>query len=399
MLQKSETNNAIITRLTNVRKHPNADRLQLATVLGTQVIVGLDACENDPIIYFDSNLRLSPEYLYYNNLYAKAELNYDKTQKGYFENNGRVKTQKLRGELSNGLAMPVKTLGFIPEVMKNFPLLEESDEFTHVCGVKICEKYVIAEGFSGDHTKQPKPKIDMFWRHWDTKQLMRKKDSIPVGAILYIEEKVHGTSARTGHLLCSTDKKWWQFWKSEHEWKVISGTRRLDHIGNHIPLVRKEIEQKVAPYLHKGEQIYYEIFGYGDEGKVIQDDFTYGCLPHQYKAMLYRVTITTPDGFYFDLDREAVYRRAEELGLEKPFLLKRENDIHDLENPGLFWRCLLDLAKGKSALDANTLREGIVIWFQDSCGKWTALKHKSEEYLMLESKQRDENIGDVEDNL
>lgn len=30
MLTKAETNNAIVVRLTNVRKHPNADRLKLA---------------------------------------------------------------------------------------------------------------------------------------------------------------------------------------------------------------------------------------------------------------------------------------------------------------------------------------------------------------------------------
>ena len=70
MLTKSETNNAIITRLCNVRKHSNADRLKLATVLGAQVIVGLEAQEGDLVVYFDSNLRLSHDYLYNNNFYC-----------------------------------------------------------------------------------------------------------------------------------------------------------------------------------------------------------------------------------------------------------------------------------------------------------------------------------------
>jgi len=34
MIQRSPTNNAIVVKLENVRPHPNADRLKLATVLG-----------------------------------------------------------------------------------------------------------------------------------------------------------------------------------------------------------------------------------------------------------------------------------------------------------------------------------------------------------------------------
>ena len=40
MFTKEETNNAIVVKLNNVRKHPNADRLQLASVLGTTVVTG-----------------------------------------------------------------------------------------------------------------------------------------------------------------------------------------------------------------------------------------------------------------------------------------------------------------------------------------------------------------------
>ena len=220
MIEKSDTNNAIITRLANVREHPNADRLKLATVLGTQVVVGLDASEGDPAVYFDSNLRLSHEYLHWNSLYSNKEMNYDTSVKGYFGKNGRVRTQRLRGEISNGLAMPVKTLGFIPEVMKNFPSLEEGDEFTHINGIEICSKYVIPVKGGGSGSKKVRlPISDMFWKHWDTKQLMREKDRITsTSGILYVEEKIHGTSGRTGKVLCCTGRRWWQFWRPMKEW-------------------------------------------------------------------------------------------------------------------------------------------------------------------------------------
>jgi len=38
---------AIITPLRRIRPHSNADRLQLATVTGEQVVVGLDAKEGE----------------------------------------------------------------------------------------------------------------------------------------------------------------------------------------------------------------------------------------------------------------------------------------------------------------------------------------------------------------
>ena len=408
---KSETNNAIITTLTNVRKHPNADRLKLATVLGTQVVVGLESNEGDIVLYFDSNLCLSNEYLSNNNLYSKPELNIDKTKNGYFDNNGRVKAQKLRGELSNGFVAPPDSLAFIknPSGFVSIPtdmkigLFSVGTEFTHINDIEICKKYVInSPGISGHSGKKKSgPKSTMFHQHWDTKQLMRELASIPTTSQLYVEEKIHGTSGRTGKVLCDNNKKWWQIWKECQVWKVLSGTRRRDSIEAHLPGIRREIEGMVAASLHKGEEIYYEIYGYSELSE-IQKGFTYGCNPNVYKVMLYRVTITTPDGYCVDLDRESVYKRAEELSLEKPTLLS----IITQSANGLMvtpTEKVIELVKsftmGQSALDPNTLREGVVIWFKSHCGSWTCLKHKSEESLILESKQRDDVIGDPEDSL
>jgi len=410
MLTKSENNNAIIAELCNVRPHPNADRLKLATVLGTQVVVGLDAKDGDVVIYFDSNLCLSPEYLKTNNLYSNAELNADPTKKGYFGKHGRIKAQRFRGEVSNGYVATMDTLITCGAVKYYDDLdLQVGDEFTHVNGVKICEKYIIPTNYSGDRaglkrTKQPIS--EMFWKHWDTKHLMRESHRIAEGMI-YIEEKIHGTSARTGNVLCRTNRPWWKFWLPKEEWKVVSGTRRVDQIGNHMPDERKEVEEMLAPHLHQGEQVYYEIFGNCKNGSPVQADWCrYGCIGGKYRVMLYRVTITTPDGFCVDLPREMVYKRAEELGLEKPELLGKTYFVKDefveaYHDPVERWKLedLKEYAEGKSALDANTIREGIVVWFMDKSGKWDCLKLKSEEFLMKDSSQQDAGIGDVEDNL
>ena len=396
-LQKAETNNCIVTTLSCVRPHNNADRLKLATCLGTQVIVGLDSKDGDIVLYFDSNLRLSHDYLHYNNQYSNSEMNADTTVKGYFPKTGRVKAQKFRGEVSNGYVAELDSLLIAP-MESNYSLddLKVGDEFTHINGVEICSKYISIQ--KGGTSGKPCPPVsDMFHRHWDTKQLMREKDSIPVGP-LYIEEKIHGTSGRTGNVLCDTHRPWWMFWKPRQEWRIVSGTRRVDNIEYHLPEIRAEIERQLVPHLHKGEQVYYEIFGNNVTGAAIQPGFSYGCRGGEYKAMLYRVTITTIDGWTYNLDRQQVHRRAEELGLMKPILL-RWKMVYDIDEVDSLCKIIIESAKGKSALDAGTLREGVVVWFQDNAAQWRCLKYKGEEFLMSQSKNQDNGIVDEEDLL
>lgn len=411
MLTKAESNNAIVVRLENVRPHPNADRLKLATVVGDQVVVGLDAVDGQEMVYFDSNLRLSPEYMHHNNLYSNSEMNADPSVKGYFGKNGRVRAQKFRGEMSNGYVAPISSIQLL--VRKTTDLgcveyLEVGVEFTHVDGVKICEKYIVPVkgGYSRAGNKKVRvPASEMFWKHWNTKHLLRESHRIPNG-MLYIEEKIHGTSARTGNVLFKTQRPWWKFWapKVEEEWRVVSGTRRVDNIRAHLPVARKDIEGKLAPHLRKGEQLYYEIFGHSTTGAQIQSGFSYGCAGGQYRVILYRVTITTPDGFSVDLPREAVYRRADELGLERPPLLGVGHYINDyiidlFDSEPWTLEELKQLAEGKSTVDANTILEGIVVWFADDHGNWSCLKLKSDEYLCFEDKQKEKDIGDTEDAL
>lgn len=415
-LTKSETNNAIIVEITNVRPHPNADKLKLATVLGTQVVVGLDSKDKDRVVYFDSNLRLSNEYLRNNNLYSNAEMNAETKKKGYFGHNGRVKAQRFRGEISNGYVASLASLnlpgmGFTYEGELT-DCLKVGDEFTHINGVEVCSKYIVPQntpGSVGSRNRRRKTKLphsDMFKQHWDTKQFMRECDSIPAGKV-YIEEKIHGTSGRTANVLCKTCRPWYKFWVPKEKWKVLSGTRRRDNISDgHMWEERQEIEQTIASNLHKGETVYYEIYGKTKNGAEVQKGFSYDCSGNTCKAMLYRVTITTPDNFTVDLPREMVYKRAEELGLMAPILIKTITFVEDGESDceGVHWgreklkSYVGEIVNGNSAI-ANHMKEGVVVWFERTDGTWSNLKHKSAEFLMLESKQRDDNIGDVEDVL
>ncbi len=105
---------ATILKIKNVRPHSNADRVLLATCHGNQVVVGIDTKEGDLGIYFPTDGQLSHEVCHYNNLYRESSLNYEPDGKtGMFDTNRRVRTQKFRGEISDGFWMPINMLDFI----------------------------------------------------------------------------------------------------------------------------------------------------------------------------------------------------------------------------------------------------------------------------------------------
>ena len=68
---------AKIIRIDNLRKHPNADRLQITTIDGNNVITGLDASEGMLYVYFPLECAINKEYLSYSNSFEDKTLNLD----------------------------------------------------------------------------------------------------------------------------------------------------------------------------------------------------------------------------------------------------------------------------------------------------------------------------------
>ena len=65
--------NAYIVKIKEIRPHSNADRLQVVTVFGNDVIVGLNVKENDIMIYFPTDGRLNTEYCRQNRLLREKD--------------------------------------------------------------------------------------------------------------------------------------------------------------------------------------------------------------------------------------------------------------------------------------------------------------------------------------
>ena len=415
-------NAAIVVKINSIEKHSNADKLQIVKLFGTQVIVGLDTKKDDTLVYVDSNMKMSQEFLYNNSLYRHPELNKDNQKSGFFEDHGRVKCIKLRGELSDGFLFPISYLEFTGDT--DWPV---KSEFNNIRGIPICDKYFppVRQQGSGNGKNQRSTKkleIPMFKEHFSTSQFMREKQQIPAGTMCYIEEKIHGTSHRTGNVEVNIWRymHWWYkfLYKIANgfkitpivtKWMNVNGTRKVIHNPFriydtfHDNTMREEVLTLVHGLLLKGEEIYLELFGHEKTGTQIQKGFPYNTKPRQYRLVLYRVTMNNQDGHVVDYNREAVYAKAEELGMEKPHLFDKIYYDGSEESMQVLEDKVIAYAQGQSNLGvpigeiSNTLKEGVVVWFINSGGHWRALKYKSDAFRLKESGNKDKGIIDQED--
>lgn len=102
---------AKIVRINQFKPHtdPEVTRLKCCTIDGFNIICGIDS-EPGLYVYFPTACCLNPDFLRFANLYRHKEHNADPEQSGMFEDNGRVKAIRLRGELSEGFILPVVML-------------------------------------------------------------------------------------------------------------------------------------------------------------------------------------------------------------------------------------------------------------------------------------------------
>ena len=121
-----------------MHRHPNADRLQIGECFGNAVIVSMEYEDNQLGVYFPSDGQLSVEFAEANNLLRKKDENGNNIG-GYMDPEKRnVTAIKLRGEKSDGLFLPLKSL----ESFGDITTLREGDRIDNFNGHEICCKYV-----------------------------------------------------------------------------------------------------------------------------------------------------------------------------------------------------------------------------------------------------------------
>ena len=110
---------ATLQQIHSIKHHPNADRLDLVEIKGWTVVTLRDEfTPGDWGVYFEIDSYL-PEYPEFEFLRKSSFKTHPELGSGY-----RIKTQKLRGIVSQGLLIPVHTL--FPYV-EGLPLTEDTD--------------------------------------------------------------------------------------------------------------------------------------------------------------------------------------------------------------------------------------------------------------------------------
>lgn len=192
---------AVVCVITQLEKHPNADRLQIATVFNEKVIVGLSAQLHEKMIYFDCDTQLSEGFAISNDLIARYDTNGVKIGGGYFDHRRRVRAQSFRGIKSQGFVVPLSYFDYCG----GSPMLQHQPEgykFTSINGREICNKYyIVAIASKRNGFNKPKKKIiPFFYEHFDTDNLRyHLHNKLHEGDRVIITAKVHGTSARLFH--------------------------------------------------------------------------------------------------------------------------------------------------------------------------------------------------------
>jgi hypothetical protein len=355
--------NAYVTTIKNLRKHPNADRLQLGECFGNTVCVSMEYTDSQIGVYFPTDGQLSVEFAEANNLLRKKDADGNNIG-GYMDPDKRnVTSIKLRGEKSDGLFLPLSCLKSFGDVST----LKVGDVITTFNGYEICTKYIprrntrTGHQTDGNHTR--KKKIDiapLFTEHADTEQLAYNLGAFQAGDQIEITLKMHGTSQRTGYLPVFKGYKrslWDKIMKREgtpiYDWGYVSGTRRTvlenfdgGYYGSNE--FREQHSKFFEGKLHKGEEVYYEVVGFTHTGapimatadnKKLNDKefvkqygktttFSYGCSPTGYMGYgdgsyeelpksdfyVYRMIMTNEDGDVVEYTPDFMRYRCEQMG-------------------------------------------------------------------------------------
>ena len=164
-----------VVEVQNLRKHENADKLQIATFFRNDVCVGLDTQIGEKGVFFPCDLQLALEFCEKNNLLRVLP---DGTPgPGYMDPDKRnVKAIRLRGEKSSGVYLPIKCLEYTGVDLDS---LKPGDTITTVNGVEICKKYIpfkataTSAGGAGTriHRRAKRTVAPTFFEHKDTEQL------------------------------------------------------------------------------------------------------------------------------------------------------------------------------------------------------------------------------------
>lgn len=420
---------AQVFKISNIEKHPEADRLQIVHVGGCKVVTGLDAKDGAWYVYFSVESQIAEKFLAWTNSYSDAERNADVKVKGYFPKTGRVKIVKLRNVFSEGYIVPAATLaGFIKEFYGKTWEPTEEINFDTVCGDRFVNKYVrkvntpnAAKAKSKGNVKKYESRLvdNQFRFHEDTLSFKKNLGKLNPEDYIAIETKIHGSSFSVCKVLTkrklSLVEKIAKFFGAkiqESEYGNLYASRCViknidlnQNPGFYDSDIWKEVSDRVYPLLDDGISLYGEVFGFTPKGGYIQPKYDYGCAPKECKFIVYKGTITLPDGQVYVMSQPQLksYCASKGLPMAEEFYYGKAKDLYPDLDPHNHWhenflaRLERDFLEKKCKLCRNDVwDEGIIIKIENPF-TWNALKLKSLAFLGYETALLDSDEVSVEE--
>lgn len=359
-----------------LEKHPNADSLSLAIVKGWQCCVKTVDFENE-------------QYGVYIPIDSVAPA--DHPLLGFLEGK-KVKTVKLRKEISQGVLLPYSL------VQKQYNLngAQLNQDLSSILGVKKWEEPIKPSHLTGAKA-QEESRPEWLNRYTDIENWNNWPNIIQEGEEVIITEKLHGTNAIFAYgdgefYICSHNRvlrhknrtikvprfKGWPLWflpkkklieaDKQNVWYKIAQQYDIENKLKQLINILKV--DKIALY---GEIIGVQDLMYGlkkGELDFYVFDAIIGTTEKEIEAGIHRPT------FYFGLTHILLEQLMQTVGLKFAPVLKR----------GIFQKADLDLRLGKDTLSNSHVREGIVIRVDPErqhhkLGR-VILKRVSEDYLM-----------------
>jgi len=266
-------NNISVQEIKSVHAHPNADKLEIVKILGTQTIVGKGEFKaGDRVIYFPPDMMIPPieaQRLGVQKYLKHAVFDGEKIQ-------CRVAACRLRG---------VPSYGFVARASFATQELQDLSIGADVTNSYRAQKYeppvkMVSGDAEVDHVDFPK--YTNIQHHW------RYPDAIPEGTPVRITEKLHGTNSRVG--IVKVDDVW-TLVAGSHNLRIKPPAEGKSKSRYWQPLENADLCDMLA--IFSGETysmvVYAEIFGPGIQ------DMEYGLSKPGYRV--YDIMV---DGSYWD---------------------------------------------------------------------------------------------------
>lgn len=343
-------------RIGNIEPHPNADRLEIATVKGWNVIIQKGQYQIGDMVVF-----IPPDSVLPQSLIEEYQLD-------YLKNNGRVGTVKLRGFISQGLVLPA-------------PSNREGIDVAKVLGIT---KYEVPEPtfYKSGKVISKKKTNPLFDKYTDIENIKNFDTVFTEGEMVVVTEKLHGTNARFGNLPITINSDQPILYRISAWLKKLFGQKYEFVWGSH------NVQKGTTSYDHfYGEDVWGEIakrydlknllpegyIFYGEiVGKNIQD-LNYG-FTKQTELFIFDIkNVETGKYLDWDLVEEWCYT----LGLQT---------VPVIDMSYFYYSLLEKWTTGNSCLAVRQIREGCVIRpYEESNDKKIGrkiLKSISPDYLL-----------------